>query len=229
MRLIPVIAARDTARQNLPFAHLGRGRQQRAPFSTQSCNPAMPGRGHWRWGQEVAGGAKSRKSLCNLYAVRRNRSRNAMRGLLIDCLHAVTRNHFRPWRTGWCRSRQGEEDGAKPMQTGAFAPASGARKVSTVTDPEPDSRTTTLRIGQDAAGHWLVQESSGRLEGRFISFAAAMAFARAERHGFPGACIAVATAPLVPQISFAPVAPWETASRYARSPAPVQSMAESRI
>ena len=101
--------------------------------------------------------------------------------------------------------------------------------MSTVTDSEPDSRITTLSIGQDEAGHWLVQESSGGLEGRFISFAAAMAFARAERHGFPGACIAVATAPLVPQIPFAPVAPWETASRHARSPAPDRWMAESRI
>lgn len=105
--------------------------------------------------------------------------------------------------------------------------------MSTVTDPEPDSSVTTLNIGQDAAGHWLVQESGGRLEGRFISFAAAMAFARAERHGFPGARIAVVATPLVPQISFAPVAPWETASRYARSPAPVPWvapwMAEARI
>ncbi len=46
------------------------------------------------------------------------------------------------------------------------------------------------------------------MEGRFISFAAAMAFARAERHGFPGATIEIATRPLVPQISFAPVEPW---------------------
>ncbi len=84
-----------------------------------------------------------------------------------------------------------------------------------VADPEPDSSVSTLQVGQDAAGHWLVQESRGLLEGRFISFEAAMAFARAERHGFPGASVAVATTPLVPQISFAPAAPWETALKRA--------------
>lgn len=88
--------------------------------------------------------------------------------------------------------------------------------MSMVTDPEPDSRVTTLNIGQDEAGHWLVQESGGRLEGRFISFAAAMAFARAERPGFPGGRIAVVATPLIPQISFDPVAAWETASGNAR-------------
>lgn len=77
-----------------------------------------------------------------------------------------------------------------------------------VADPEPDPSVSTLHVGQDAAGHWLVQESRGLLEGRFISFAAAMSFARAERHGFPGASIAVAVTPLVPQIAFTPAAPW---------------------
>jgi hypothetical protein len=80
-----------------------------------------------------------------------------------------------------------------------------------VADPEPDQSGSTLNVGQDEAGHWLVQESGGRLEGRFVSFPAAMSFARAERHGFPGSRVAVVTTPLVPQISFAPVAPWETA------------------
>lgn len=76
-----------------------------------------------------------------------------------------------------------------------------------VIDPDP----SILAVGQDAAGHWLVQENHGLLEGRFVSFAAAMGFARAERHGFPGSTVVIAPAPLVPQISFAPVAPWETA------------------
>lgn len=89
--------------------------------------------------------------------------------------------------------------------------------MSTVTDPEPDQNISTLFIGQDDAGHWLVQESGGQLEGRFISFAAAMAFARTERLGCPGVNIAVAATPLIPRISFAPVAPWETAAR--RAPA----------
>lgn len=76
--------------------------------------------------------------------------------------------------------------------------------VTSVTSLEPDPSRPILYVGQDSAGHWLVQESGGRLEGRFISFAAAMSFARAERHGFAGATIAVATAPLVPHVSFAP-------------------------
>jgi hypothetical protein len=68
-----------------------------------------------------------------------------------------------------------------------------------------------MRVGQDVAGHWLVQEGNGRLEGRFISFAAAMAFARAERHAFPGCRIVVAATPLVPIISFRALEPWEMA------------------
>ncbi len=80
-----------------------------------------------------------------------------------------------------------------------------------VADPEPDSSVPILQVGQDAAGHWLVQDSTGLLEGRFISFASAMSFARAERHAFPGAVIAIANIALVPQISFVPAAPWETA------------------
>jgi hypothetical protein len=72
-----------------------------------------------------------------------------------------------------------------------------------------------MSVGQDAAGHWLVQESGGRLDGRFVSFKAALAFARAERHGFPGATVAITTTPLIPQISFAPVGPLETAMQRA--------------
>jgi len=87
--------------------------------------------------------------------------------------------------------------------------------VALVSDPEPDHSKPTLKVGQDAAGHWLVQESGGRLEGRFISFDAAMHFARAERHAFPGAVIVIATTPLVPSVSFAPVEAWECALRHA--------------
>lgn len=76
---------------------------------------------------------------------------------------------------------------------------------------EPDPAASILVVGQDSAGHWLVQESGGRLEGRFISFSAAMAFARAERYGLPGATIAVSAAPLVPQVPFTPVLPTEVA------------------
>lgn len=72
-------------------------------------------------------------------------------------------------------------------------------------DPEPDQPGATLFVGQDRAGHWLVQESAGRLEGRFISREAALGFARAERHAFPGAVVVIATHPLIPHIPFDPV------------------------
>lgn len=83
--------------------------------------------------------------------------------------------------------------------------------MSLETNPEPDQSGSILFVGQDAAGHWLVQEKGGRLEGRFISLAAALAFARAECHGFPGASIAVVAEPLVPTVPFIPVAADETA------------------
>jgi hypothetical protein len=63
--------------------------------------------------------------------------------------------------------------------------------------PEPDQPRPVIYVGQDHAGHWLVQESKGRLEGRFVSRDAAWSFARAERHGFPGAEVVVAAQPLV--------------------------------
>jgi len=72
-------------------------------------------------------------------------------------------------------------------------------------DPEPDERGCVISVGQDGAGHWLAQESGGRMEGRFVSFAAAMGFARAERHAFAGARVVVADRPLVPLIPFTPV------------------------
>lgn len=82
------------------------------------------------------------------------------------------------------------------------------------TDPEPDQRRYTLNVGQDRAGLWLVQDSGGKLEGRFVSFASAMAFARSERQALPGAAIVLAVDPLVPIVSFTPVEPWETAPRH---------------
>ncbi|WP_242137806.1 MULTISPECIES: hypothetical protein [unclassified Sphingomonas] len=82
--------------------------------------------------------------------------------------------------------------------------------LSTI-DPEPDQPSCVLKVGQDTAGHWLVQDSGGRLEGRFISQAAAMAFARSEGHSLRGATIVRVETPLVPTISFARVEPWENA------------------
>lgn len=83
------------------------------------------------------------------------------------------------------------------------------------TDPEPDPSLPILQVGQDVAGHWLVQENHGRLEGRFVSFTAAMSFARSERSAFPGATVVLAETPLVPIVSFAPVQPWEMATPHA--------------
>jgi len=80
---------------------------------------------------------------------------------------------------------------------------------------EPDPAVTILWVGQDREGHWLVQENHGLMEGRFVSREAAWQFARAERHGFPGAECAEAGQPLVPWISFAPVAADERAPRRA--------------
>jgi hypothetical protein len=57
--------------------------------------------------------------------------------------------------------------------------------------------TTTLLVGPDEHGHWLVQEEGGSLEGCFRSKAEAMRFARWERHAFLHARIALSTAPLV--------------------------------
>ena len=85
----------------------------------------------------------------------------------------------------------------------------------TSVDPDPLQPCTTLWVGRDAAGHWLVQESGGRLEGRFVSYAAAMAFARSARLAFPGAVVEVANGPMVPLVPFRPVQPWEMAQRRA--------------
>ncbi len=83
--------------------------------------------------------------------------------------------------------------------------------MTTPDDPEPDQSGPIFRVGQDCAGHWLVQDNGGKLEGRFVSRAAAVGFARSEAHGFPGATIVMVATPIIPTISFAPVQPWETA------------------
>ncbi len=76
---------------------------------------------------------------------------------------------------------------------------------------EPDPAGSIIFVGRDAAGHWLVQGCKGRLEGRFISHAAAWAFARAECRGLPGARIVAALRPLIPAVSFEPLRPDECA------------------
>lgn len=67
-----------------------------------------------------------------------------------------------------------------------------------------------IYVGQDKAGHWLVQDSRKRLEGRFVSYGAAMSYAQAERQ-IHHARVEIASAPLVPLIPFAPVAIHERA------------------
>ena len=71
-------------------------------------------------------------------------------------------------------------------------------------DPEPDQPRLVLLVGQDIAGHWLVQESTGLLEGRFVSHAAAIAFALAERGGRGNADVVITHRPLVPSVQFTP-------------------------
>ncbi len=53
-----------------------------------------------------------------------------------------------------------------------------------------------LLVGQDRAGHWIVRETLGLLEGIFIDRAAAIRFAFAERRAFAKARVEMATVPL---------------------------------
>ncbi len=69
--------------------------------------------------------------------------------------------------------------------------------------PEPDE-PATIYVGQDSAGHWLVQDSGHRLEGRFVSRDAAIGYARGECQMLH-ATLCMATTPLVPLVSFAPL------------------------
>ncbi|KQN32905.1 hypothetical protein [Sphingomonas sp. Leaf38] len=78
------------------------------------------------------------------------------------------------------------------------------------TDPECDQPAIIIYVGQDKAGHWLVQDNASRLEGRFVSFAAAMSNAWAQRDLYHAA-VEVAIAPLIPLVSFVPAAGYETA------------------
>ncbi len=90
-------------------------------------------------------------------------------------------------------------------------------------DPEPDQPGAVITVGQDCAGHWLVQDDRALLEGRFVSRAAALGFARAECHACGGATITLATTPLVPIVPFAPVESWETAQTCGRAERPALS------
>lgn len=76
--------------------------------------------------------------------------------------------------------------------------------------PEPDERGPVINVGQDHAGHWLVQDAAGKLESRFTSRGAALSFAHAEREIYH-ASLEIAVAPLTPLIPFGPVPAGERA------------------
>lgn len=82
-------------------------------------------------------------------------------------------------------------------------------------EAQAETEPEILFVGQDRAGHWLVQASGGSMEGRFISFAAAMKFARSELGMLPASCIKVRETPMKATVSFAPVQPWEKAVPHA--------------
>ena len=76
--------------------------------------------------------------------------------------------------------------------------------------PEPDRSDSIIYVGQDEAGHWLVQDGGKRLEGRFISFATALSYANAERQLYH-ARVEIARTPLSPLIPYKPAADHEYA------------------
>ncbi len=76
--------------------------------------------------------------------------------------------------------------------------------MSPTPQPQP-GEPGIFYVGQDVAGHWLVQDAARRLEGRFVSLTAALRFAEAERQMYH-ASVRLATVPLVPVIPFGPVA-----------------------
>lgn len=74
---------------------------------------------------------------------------------------------------------------------------------------EPDEHGLVIYVGQDKAGHWLVQDNVKKLEGRFVSRSAALSFAKGECQIYH-ASLEMAAMPLVPLIPFGPV----TAANY---------------
>ncbi len=71
-------------------------------------------------------------------------------------------------------------------------------------NPEPDQQTLVIYVGQDQAGHWLVQDAERKLEGRFVSRSAALSFAKGECDVYH-ASLEMAGMPLIPLIPFGPV------------------------
>ncbi|MFD1952187.1 hypothetical protein ACFSGX_15540 [Sphingomonas arantia] len=82
--------------------------------------------------------------------------------------------------------------------------------MSSAPTPTPDISGLVLYVGQDRAGHWLVQDNNSRIEGRFTCYASALSFAEAERDIYH-ATVKITNRPLVPLISFGPAGPGEYA------------------
>jgi hypothetical protein len=76
--------------------------------------------------------------------------------------------------------------------------------MSSEPNPEPDERRLVIYVGQDKAGHWLVQDDGKKLEGRFVSRSAALSFAKGECQIYH-ASLEMARLPMVPLIPFDPV------------------------
>jgi len=64
---------------------------------------------------------------------------------------------------------------------------------------DADNWSSLLLVGQDERGRWLVQDTAGRVEGRFRSRETALGFARSECDLFHGR-IELAQAPLTARI-----------------------------
>ena len=68
--------------------------------------------------------------------------------------------------------------------------------MQSTTPAVPADGDHILLVGQDRAGHWVVQETQGLLEGLFIDREAALRFARAERRHFTNGRVELASMPL---------------------------------
>ena len=86
--------------------------------------------------------------------------------------------------------------------------------MSSEPNPETDERGLLIYVGQDSAGHWLVQDNGRKLEGRFVSRSAALSFAKGECQIYH-ASLEMSGVPLVPLIPFGPVS--ATASTLSRA------------
>lgn len=64
-----------------------------------------------------------------------------------------------------------------------------------IVSPCGDGTSSILVVGKDHRNRWQVQEASGRLQGHFASFDAALNFARHAPEPFAGASVAISSKP----------------------------------